>query len=133
MRKIEHIGIAVKDLKISIPLFETLLNTNCYKTEKVESEQVETAFFKVAESKIELVASDSGSNAIEKFITNKGEGIHHIAFLVDDLESEIKRLQDEGFRFVNPFPKEGADNKMVCFLHPKNTNSVLIELVAEKK
>lgn len=133
MKKIEHIGIAVKDLEISIPLFERLLNTHCYKKEKVESEHVETAFFKVAESKIELVASTSESNAIQKFITKRGEGIHHIAFQVDDLEKEIERLQQDGFRFINPVPKEGADNKMVCFLHPKDTNSVLIELVTDKK
>ncbi len=131
--KIEHIGIAVRDLENATPLFEKLLATHCYKTEKVEREQVETAFFKVAESKIELVSSGSESNAIQKFIEKRGEGIHHIAFQVDNLEQEVTRLQLEGFRFIDPVPKPGADNKMVCFLHPKDTNSVLIELVTDKK
>lgn len=133
MNKIEHIGIAVKELKASIPLFEKLLNSTCYKVETVEREHVDTAFFKIGESKIELVAPTSDSGPIHKFIEKKGEGMHHIAFQVDDLEQEIGRLQKEGFRFVDPIPREGADNKMVCFLHPKSTNGVLIELVAEKK
>jgi methylmalonyl-CoA/ethylmalonyl-CoA epimerase len=132
MKKIEHIGIAVRELSISIPLFEKLLNTPCYKTEAVESEQVNTAFFQIGKSKIELVqAFDSGS-IINKFIEKKGEGLHHIAFEVDDIEEEIKRLKNEGFHFINDKPKEGADNKMVCFLHPKETNGVLIELVANR-
>lgn len=133
MDKIEHIGIAVKDLKTSIPLFEKLLNTRCYKTETVESEQVATAFFKTGDSKIELVAATSQEGAIGKFISKRGEGIHHIAFQVADLKAEMKRLQDAGFRLVHDQPREGADNKMVCFLHPAGTNGVLVELVADKK
>ncbi len=133
MEKIEHIGIAVKDLEVSIPLFEKLLNTQCYKTESVEREKVVTAFFKTGDSKIELVASTSPDGTIGKFISKRGEGIHHIAFQVSDLKAEMKRLQDEGFRLVHDEPREGADNKMVCFLHPAGTNGVLIELVAEKK
>lgn len=130
---IEHIGIAVKDLQKSIDIFEKLLNTKCYKTESVESEKVTTAFFKTGESKIELVASDEDGGVIDKFIEKRGEGMHHIAFIVSNLESEIGRLQDDGFQFINAVPRKGADNKMVCFLHPKTTNGVLIELVADKK
>lgn len=133
MKKIEHIGIAVKELTTAIPLFEKLLNSPCYKIEEVEREQVKTAFFRVAESKIELVAPTSDTGTIHKFIEKNGEGMHHIAFQVENLEEEIERLQGEGFRFVDTIPKEGADNKMVCFLHPKSTNGVLVELVAEKK
>lgn len=133
MKKIEHIGIAVKELTTAIPLFEKLLNSPCYKIEEVEREQVKTAFFRVAESKIELVAPTSDTGTIHKFIEKNGEGMHHIAFQVENLEEEIERLQGEGFRFVDTNPKEGADNKMVCFLHPKSTNGVLVELVAEKK
>ena len=132
MKKIEHIGIAVKELSVSIPLFEKLLNTSCYKTEAVENEQVNTAFFKTGESKIELVEALAPGSVISKFIEKKGEGLHHIAFEVDDIEEEIKRLKNEGFHFINEKPKEGADNKMVCFLHPKETNGVLIELVANR-
>jgi methylmalonyl-CoA/ethylmalonyl-CoA epimerase len=132
MKKIEHIGIAVKKLSVSIPLFEKLLNTSCYKTETVESEQVSTAFFKTGESKIELVEALAPGSVINKFIEKKGEGLHHIAFEVDDIEEEMKRLKNDGFHFINEKPKEGADNKMVCFLHPKETNGVLIELVANR-
>jgi methylmalonyl-CoA/ethylmalonyl-CoA epimerase len=132
MKKIEHIGIAVKELSVSIPLFEKLLNTPCYKTEAVESEQVNTAFFQTGESKIELVQAFSSGSVINRFIEKKGEGLHHIAFEVDDIEEEIKRLKNEGFHFINEKPKEGADNKIVCFLHPKETNGVLIELVANR-
>lgn len=132
MKKIEHIGIAVKELSVSIPLFEKLLNTPCYKTEAVESEQVNTAFFQTGESKIELVQAFAPGSVINRFIEKKGEGLHHIAFEVDDIEEEIKRLKNEGFHFINENPKEGADNKMVCFLHPKETNGVLIELVASR-
>ncbi|MEP6594595.1 MAG: methylmalonyl-CoA epimerase [Ginsengibacter sp.] len=131
--KVEHIGIAVKHLSSSIPLFEKLLNTPCYKSEAVESELVNTAFFKTNESKIELVEGYSPESPIYKFIEKKGEGIHHIAFEVEDIEAEIKRLVNDGFTFINEVPKQGADNKMVCFLHPKNTNGVLIELVMERK
>ncbi len=133
MNKVEHIGIAVKNLALSIPLFEKLLNTTCYKTELVESEQVKTAFFKQGDTKIELLASVEAGGVISKFIEKKGEGMHHIAFDVDDIESEMRRLQQEGFVLLNDSPKQGADNKLVCFLHPKSTNGVLIELCQEKK
>jgi methylmalonyl-CoA/ethylmalonyl-CoA epimerase len=133
MKKIEHIGIAVKKLSVSIPLFEKLLNTPCYKTEAVETEQVNTAFFEKGETKIELVEAYAPGSVINKFIEKKGEGLHHIAFEVDNLEEEVNRLVKEGFIFINEKPKEGADNKMVCFLHPKETNGVLIELIMEKK
>ncbi len=132
MLKIEHIGIAVKHLSASIPLFEKLLNTPCYKTEAVESEQVNTAFFKKGEGKIELVEAYAPGSVINSFIEKRGEGMHHIAFEVEDIETEVKRLVNEGFTFVNEKPKPGADNKIVCFLHPKGTNGVLIELVMEK-
>lgn len=128
MRKIEHIGVAVRSLEISIPLFEKLLNTPCYKTELVEGEKVNTAFFKKGESKIELLESIDENGVIAKYIEKKGEGVHHIAFDVEDIEAEMKRLQDEGFVLLNEKPKAGADNKLVCFLHPKGTNGVLIEL-----
>ncbi len=132
MLKVEHIGVAVKHLSVSIPLFEKLLNTPCYKTEAVESEQVNTAFFKKGESKIELVEAYAPGSVINNFIKEKGEGMHHIAFEVEDIETEVKRLVNEGFTFVNEKPKPGADNKIVCFLHPKSTNGVLIELVMER-
>jgi len=128
MLKTEHIGIAVKDLAISVPLFEKLLNSTCYKTESVESEKVNTAFFQKGETKIELLESTDSNGVIAKFIERKGEGLHHIAFDVADIYAEMKRLQDEGFILLNPEPKKGADNKLVCFLHPKGTNGVLIEL-----
>ncbi len=131
--KIEHIGIAVKHLSTSIPLFEKLLNTPCYKTEAVESELVNTAFFKTGDSKVELVEGYSPESPIYKFIEKKGEGMHHIAFEVEDIEAEMKRLVNEGFTLINEVPKQGADNKMICFLHPKSTNGVLVELVMEKK
>ena len=133
MKKIEHVGIAVKKLSASIPLFEKLLNTPCYKTEAVESEMVNTAFFKKGESKIELVEAYAPGSVISKFIEKKGEGLHHIAFEVDNIEEEMKRLINEGFTLINEKPKVGAENKMVCFLHPKDTNGVLIELCMEKK
>ncbi|MBK8087251.1 MAG: methylmalonyl-CoA epimerase [Chitinophagaceae bacterium] len=133
MQKVEHIGIAVKSLDVSISLFEKLLNTNCYKTELVESEQVNTAFFKKGETKIELLESLTADGVIAKFIEKKGEGMHHIAFDVTDIEAEMKRLQAEGFILLNEKPKQGADNKLVCFLHPKTTNGVLVELCQEKK
>ena len=133
MLKTEHIGIAVKDLSISIPLFEKLLNSQCYKTEHVESENVNTAFFQTGETKIELLESTGPNGVIAKFIERKGEGMHHIAFEVADIKAEMKRLQGEGFVLLNEEPKPGADNKLVCFLHPKNTNGVLIELCMEIK
>ena len=132
MKKIDHIGIAVKKLSASIPLFEKLLNSPCYKTEVVENEQVNTAFFKKGESKIELVEAYAPGSIINTFIEKKGEGLHHIAFEVDDIEAEVKRLVNSGFSLVNEIPKEGADNKLVCFLHPKDTNSVLVELCQEQ-
>jgi methylmalonyl-CoA/ethylmalonyl-CoA epimerase len=128
MKNIDHIGIAVKDLNLSIPLFERLLKTPCYKTEIVESERVNTAFFQTGESKIELVQSETADGVISKFIEKKGEGIHHIAFEVEDILAEMKRLSEEGFQLLNESPKKGADNKWVCFLHPKGTNGVLVEL-----
>lgn len=133
MLKIEHIGIAVNELANAVPLFKKLLNTECYKTEVVESQQVNTAFFKKAETKIELLESTSADGVIAKFIEKKGEGIHHIAFEVADIYAEMERLKDEGFILLNEQPKPGADNKLVCFLHPKNTNGVLIELCMENK
>ena len=128
MLQIDHIGIAVNDLASSIPLFERLLNSQCYKTEIIESEQVTTAFFKTGETKIELLASTSNDGVISKYIAKKGEGIHHIAFEVADILKEMDRLKVEGFLLLSESPKIGADNKLVCFLHPKGTNSVLIEL-----
>ena len=132
MEKLEHIGIAVKSLSASVPLFEALLNTDCYKEELVESEAVKTAFFSVGTQKIELLESTDPDGIIARFIEKKGEGIHHIAFAVTDIESEIKRLVAAGFVVLNEKPRPGADNKLVCFLHPKNTNGVLIELCMEK-
>lgn len=131
MKQIEHIGIAVNNLDFSIPLFEKLLQTNCYKTEIVDSEKVATAFFACGESKIELLQSLETDGVIAKFIDKRGEGMHHIAFLVDDIFAEIKRLKAEGFSFINEEPKIGADNKLICFLRPKETNGVLIELCQE--
>ena len=133
MIKIEHIGIAVKSLSEAIPLYEKLLNSPSYKTETVASENVNTAFFRQGESKIELLESSTEDGVIRKFIDKKGEGIHHIAFEVKDIIEEMKRLKDEGFILLNEQPKEGADNKLVCFLHPKTTGGVLIELCQEKK
>ena len=133
MLKIEHIGIAVKQLTDSIPLFEQLLNTPCYKTEEVATEGVSTAFFQTGDSKIELLEATTESSPIAKFIGKKGEGIHHIAFEVENITAEMKRLQALGFELLNETPKNGADNKLVCFLHPKTTNGVLIELCQEKR
>lgn len=133
MQKVEHIGIAVKNLAVSIPLFEKLLNSSCYKTELVDNEKVNTAFLKTGETKIELLESTDPDGVIARFIEKKGEGIHHIAFDVKDIEAEMERLKTEGFVLLNETPKMGADNKMVCFLHPKHTNGVLIELCMERK
>jgi len=131
--KIEHIGIAIKELNASIPLFEQLLNTPCYKTETVESEGVNTAFFQTGDSKIELLEATKEGSPIAKFIEKKGPGIHHIAFEVENIEAEMKRLAALGFELLSTTPKNGADNKLVCFLHPKTTNSVLVELCQERK
>jgi len=131
MRKIEHIGIAVKDLEVSNTLFEKLFGAPAYKSEVVESEGVTTSFFLNGPNKIELLAATNPESPIAKFIEKKGEGIHHIAFDVEDIVSEIARLQEEGFVVLNEIPKKGADNKLVAFLHPKSTNGVLIELCQE--
>lgn len=133
MNKIEHIGIAVRNLDESISLYEKLLNTPCYKTETVASEHVDTAFFLNGPNKIELLASTEPNGIIAKFIEKKGEGIHHIAFDVEDIHAEMERLRSEGFTLLNEQPKKGADNKLICFVHPKNTNGVLIELCQEIK
>jgi methylmalonyl-CoA/ethylmalonyl-CoA epimerase len=132
MNKIEHIGIAVKELTVSIPLFEKLLNTPCYKTEAVESEGVRTAFFETGDSKIELLESSMPGSPIHRFLDKRGEGLHHIAFEVSDIESEMKRLTEAGFTILQEKPHAGADNKIVCFLHPKSTHGVLVELVMDK-
>jgi methylmalonyl-CoA/ethylmalonyl-CoA epimerase len=132
MHKIEHIGIAVKDLAQAIPLYEQLLNTACYKQETVESEHVHTAFFATGPNKIELLQSTLEDGVIAKYIDRKGEGIHHIAFAVDDIIAEMQRLRSLGFTLLNEHPKQGADNKLVCFVHPKDTNGVLLELCQEK-
>jgi len=131
INKIEHLGIAVKDLDLANSLYEKLLGIAPYKQETVESEAVTTSFFKVGESKIELLSTTSDDGPIGKFIAKKGEGIHHIAFEVDDIELELNRLEKEGFRLINKTPKKGADNKLVAFVHPKSTNGVLIELCQE--
>jgi len=133
MLKIEHLGIAVKDLNVSILLFEQLLNTPCYKTEEVATEGVSTAFFRTGDAKIELLEATNEGSPIAKFIAKKGEGIHHVAFEVENIEAEMKRLAALGFELLNAQPKNGADNKLVCFLHPKGTNGVLVELCQEKK
>ena len=131
MRKIEHIGIAVKDLEVSNLLFEKLFGAPAYKFEEVESEGVTTSFFMNGPNKIELLAATNPESPIAKFLEKKGEGIHHIAFDVENIEEEIARLKNEGFVVLNEVPKKGADNKLVAFLHPKSTNGVLIELCQE--
>lgn len=133
MLPIEHLGIAVKDLDVSINLFEQLLNTPCYKIEDVPTEGVKTAFFQAGDSKIELVNSTRPDGTIAKYIEKRGEGIHHIAFRVDNIEAEMKRLSALGFTLLSETPRKGADNKLVCFLHPKGTNGVLVELCQEIK
>jgi methylmalonyl-CoA/ethylmalonyl-CoA epimerase len=133
MRKIEHIGIAVKDLEVSNLLFGKLFDASAYKQEEVASEGVKTSFFRSGLNKIELLQATSPESPIAKFIEKKGEGIHHIAFDVEDIFAEIDRLKLEGFVVLNDVPKKGADNKLVVFLHPKSTNGVLIELCQEIK
>ena len=133
MGKIEHIGIAVKDLVSANETYRKLLGIAHYKTELVESEKVNTSFFMVGESKIELLESTDANGVIAKFIEKKGESLHHIAFEVENIESEMERLKNEGFILLNEKPKKGADNKLICFLHPKSTNGVLIELCEEIK
>lgn len=131
MNKIEHIGIAVKDLEAANEVYAKLLCTESYKSEKVKSEGVETSFFRVGLSKIELLAATSPDSPIAKFIEKRGEGIHHIAFEVEDIRAEMKRLKEEGFELISKDPKKGADNKLVAFLHPKSANGVLVELCQE--
>ena len=131
IKKVEHIAIAVKDINSSTTLFERLLGAKPYKPEKVLSEGVNTAFFGIADQKIELLSSINKGSAIEKFLESKNEGVHHIALLVDSLEFEINRLEGLGFQFISKTPKEGADNKRIVFLHPKSTNGVLVELCEE--
>ena len=133
MLKIEHVGIAVKDIKRSNELFSKIFGILPYKQEVVESENVLTSFFMVGDNKIELLEASEYTSAIAKFIDKKGEGIHHIAFEVKDIYAEMKRLKEEGFKLLSEQPKKGADNKLICFVHPKDTNGVLIELCQEIK
>lgn len=133
IEKIEHIGIAVKNLETSNELFKKLFGKAHYKVEAVESEGVSTSFFMLGETKIELLQATNENSSIAKFIEKKGEGIHHIAYAVDNIEAEMQRLKNEGFELINSQPKDGADNKRICFLHPKTTNGVLVELCEEKK
>lgn len=133
MKKIEHLGIAVKNLDEANKLYSQLLNEEPYKEEGVESEGVLTSFFRAGESKIELLAATNPESPIAKFIEKKGEGIHHIAFAVDDIEKEIEELKEKGFKVLNETPKKGADNKRVAFLHPKSSHGVLVELCEEIK
>lgn len=133
MIKIEHIGIAVKDFEVSNKIFEDILGTSSYKMERVESEGVSTSFFKVGPNKIELLEASDPSSPIAKFLDKKGEGIHHIAFAVDNIEDEIKRLVSLGYRLINETAKKGADNKRIAFLHPKSSNGVLIELCQDEQ
>jgi methylmalonyl-CoA/ethylmalonyl-CoA epimerase len=131
--KVEHIGIAVRDLSVSIPLFSKIFNVECYKTENVETEKVRTAFFQNGETKVELLESFDEDGVIARFIEKKGEGLNHIAFEVKNIEEEMARLKNEGFVLLHETPKKGADNKLICFIHPKETNGVLIELCQEIK
>lgn len=133
MDKIEHIGIAVKDLEKSNALFASFFGEEHYKIEEVLSEGVKTSFFKSGPNKIELLQATNPQSPIAKFIERKGEGIHHIAFAVDNIHKEIERLKNQGFTILNTTPKKGADNKLIAFLHPKTTNGVLIELCQEIK
>jgi methylmalonyl-CoA/ethylmalonyl-CoA epimerase len=133
MLKIEHIGIAVKDIKVSNKLFQSLLGIPSYKEETVKSENVKTSFFQLGETKIELIESLDPEGVIAKFIEKKGEGIHHIAYEVKDIKAEMQRLKSEGFVLLSDEPKKGADNKLICFVHPKSTNGMLVELCQEIK
>lgn len=133
LKKVEHIGIAVKNLENSNTLFKKLFGTEHYKIEKVESEGVSTSFFMLGETKIELLEATNPESSIAKFIDKKGEGIHHIAYAVEDIYAEMERLKQEGFELINQQPKDGADNKIICFLHPKSTNGILVELCQDKK
>lgn len=132
IKKIEHLGIAVKNLNVSIALYEKLFQTPCYKTEAVESEGVKTAFFQIGESKIELLEASNPESPIAKFLEKRGAGFHHVAFEVDDIDNEIERLSSEGFQLIHTSPKDGADNKRIAFLHPKSSDGLLVELCMEK-
>lgn len=132
IKKIEHLGFAVKNIQSSNELFKKLFGKSHYKSETVESEGVMTSFFQIGDSKIELLEASNSESAIAKFIEKKGEGMHHIAFEVDNIEEEMTRLKEEGFELIHQSPKDGADNKRICFLHPKSTNGILIELCQEK-
>ena len=132
IKKIEHLGIAVKNLNVSIPLYEKLFQTPCYKTEDVESEGVKTAFFQIGESKIELLEASNPDSPIAKFLEKRGAGFHHVAFEVSDIDEEIERLSNEGFQLIHTSPKDGADNKRIAFLHPKSSDGLLVELCMEK-
>ena len=132
IKKIEHLGIAVTDINESLRVFESLLGITCYKVEEVESEGVKTAFLQVGESKIELLEATNPDSPIAKYLEKRGQGIHHIAFEVDNIQNEINRLINEGFVLIHQTPKNGADNKLIAFLHPKSTESILIELCQEK-
>lgn len=125
---IDHIGIAVKDLEAAVDTYEKLLNTPCYKREVVESQKVETAFLQSGESKVELLGATDTESVINKYVEKRGEGLHHVAFEVDDIQAEIKRLKSEGFTILSDSPKPGADQKQIVFLHPKSSNGVLVEL-----
>jgi methylmalonyl-CoA/ethylmalonyl-CoA epimerase len=131
--KIEHIGLAIKDANISIPIYNKLFGTEPYKIEEVASEHVKTIFYQVGPNKIELLESTQTDGVIAKFIEKRGEGLHHIAFEVDNIHKEMERLKNEGMQFINETPKDGADNKLIAFLHPSSTNGVLIELCQEKR
>lgn len=132
MKKIEHIGVAVSNIEDAEKIFSTIFQQPSYKSEEVFSENVKTIFFKIGESKLELVSATNNQSPIAKFLSKNKEGVHHIAFLVKDIKKEMKRLENEGIRLLNETPKEGADNKLICFLHPKDTCGVLIELSQEK-
>lgn len=132
MRKIEHIGIAIENMDEAISTYENLLDTKCYKIEEVESENVKTAFFKIGDSKIELLEATDPESPIAKYIEKRGKGMHHIAFDVEDIESEIQRLQELGFQLIQKSPKNGADNKLIAFLHPKSSEGTLVELCQER-
>ena len=133
LKKIEHLGIAVDSIEESLKMYESLLGTSCYKLESVESEGVKTAFLQIGESKIELLEATNVDSPIAKFLSKKGNGIHHIAFETDNIEDEIERLIAQGFELIHQTPKDGADNKRIAFLHPKSTDGILVELCQEKK
>jgi methylmalonyl-CoA/ethylmalonyl-CoA epimerase len=133
MRKVEHIGIAVRSLEAAIPVYEKLLDTPCYKRERVEGEQVDTAFFRQGETKIELLEGTDPEGVIASFLAKRGEGMHHVAFDTADIRAEMQRLKEAGFRLLSEEPRPGADNKWVCFIHPKDTAGVLVELCQDRE